>query len=407
MADYSLIDLHTHTVHSHEGGCDDKVEKVLEEAQIVAARSGKDALVSITDHNTILGTQEAYELLRSGKYPNVKLLSGCEFTVTLDEINQELGGRVFGNCHILAYGFDPYDPALTEYSKKRGGVMGGKLGFSKFAEMIKNAGGHLVIAHPGLIKVFPKSLINYRGSEFNEELQGIAQSGRSSKTILRYVRNGEYLLELLYKKLNEKSGGLVVGMERFHPDNYSYGFDKNIGKICEKYGLAQTTGSDYHGEHLHTEFSVGNGFTENFQEFYKKAIQDSSDCRNGLYISHLPRLELLTNEKPSNDKEIRMITAHGETVTYEQYNQVNDAFDSEMRRRKQDAASSRYSESGKKGSRDSNYHSGNHGGNNKKKKHKNKKKHHGKKRTIKYYETSNGDEMQNENQIEEGSMESE
>ena len=334
MSDYSLIDLHTHTIHSREGGCDDTVETVLEEAQKIAERSGKDALIAITDHNTISGVQEALAILRSGKYPNVKVLPGCEFTVTMDEINQSFGGgKIFGNCHILAYGFDPYDPGLTEFSKKRGGVNGGRMGFSKLVEMVESAGGHLVIAHPGLIKVFPKSLANYHGTEYSEEIKGIAERGKS-KAILRYIPNGEYLLELFLKKLIQKSGGLVKGMERFHPDNYSYDFDKQIAKLCEKYGLAQTAGSDFHGYHLHTEFSVGNPFTERFQEYYKEAIQDSNEYRNGLHISHLPGLEVLMNKAPSNDKEIRMITAQGEPVTFDQYNQVLDAFAEENKRRR-------------------------------------------------------------------------
>ena len=394
MADYSLIDLHTHTTHSQEGGWNDKVEVVLEEAQKIAERSGKDALIAITDHNTISGVQEAHALLRSGRFPNVKLVNGCEFTVNLDELNSQFGGRVFGNCHILAYGFDPFDPGLTEYSRRSGGVSGGKMSFRKLSELVGNAGGKLVIAHPGLIKVFPKGLANYRGSEYNEELLSIAESGRSSKTILRYVPNGKYILELFSKKLNEISGGLVVGMESFHPDNYTHGFDKEIEKICKKQGLIQTAGSDFHGYNLHTEFSVGNPFTERFQEFYKKTLEDSQEFRNGLHVSYLPGIEILSNENPSNDKEIRMITAKGETVSYDQYNVVNDALVEQIKRQKSENSPSRYQETPKKGNNNNNNHN-NHRKNKKNKKH--GKHHHGKKKShVKYYETNQSNQEQSE-----------
>ena len=384
MADYSLIDLHTHTIHSREGGCDDSVETVLEEAQKIAERSGKDALIAITDHNTIMGVQEAISILNSGKYPNVKLVNGCEFTVNMDEVNSQIGGRVFGNCHILAYGFDPYDPGLIEYSKKRGGVMGGKISFRKLSELVENAGGKLVIAHPGLIKVFPMGLLNYRGDEHKQELQDIVQNAKRTKSILRYVPNGKYILDIFVKKLNEISGGLVVGMERFHPDNYSYSFDKDIAEICEKNNLGvQTAGSDFHGYNLHTEFSVGNPFTERFQEFYKNTLQDSTEYRNGLHISHLPGIETLTNEELSSDKEIRMITATGEPVSFEQYNVVNDAFLEEIKKQKEENAPGRYLSTPKK---KSNKNNGNNNKRKKKKKHHHGKKHK-KKSNIKYFET--------------------
>lgn len=350
MSDYSFIDLHIHTIYSHENMCDDTVQTVLEDAQAIANRSGKDCLLAITDHNTVLGVSEARRLINTtGKYNNVKLISGAEFTVDMSEINGVFGGRkVFGNCHILAYGFNENDPGLTDFSRKFHANKTGYLKFSQLVNLIKNAGGYLVIAHPGLIKVFPSGLVGYSGSEYRNEIDEMSRNARSSKTILRYVPNGKYLLKVFYNRVSKLGGGIVKGMERFHPDNYFKEFDKSIEEICNSEGLIQTAGSDFHGYHLHTDFSVGNPFTRSFQEFYKDALQDSQQYRCGLHVSHLPGIEALAHEETSdNDKEIRMITANGETVTYEQYNQVVDAIVEKFKRESVDNTSNRYSTSKK------------------------------------------------------------
>lgn len=327
MADYSLIDLHTHTTHSREPLCDDTVSEVLSEAQEVAERTGKDALVAITDHNTITGVIEARQLLKTGKFDKVKLLSGVEFTVDMSEINGIFGGaRVFGNMHILAYGFDENNPDLIEFSKKYQSGKRGNIKYSELVNLVKNAGGYLVVAHPGLIRVFPKNVYYYTGKDHADELSDIAANAKKNKTILNHIPNGQALLRVLFERLKKLSGGIMVGMERFHPDNYYRSFDYQIDKICSEQGLVQTAGSDFHGYHLHTNYSVGNVFTKEFQEFYKDTLQDSQIYKNGLYLSALPNLNILTGNPNDKSSEIKMVTAGGEGVTYDQYGAVRGAY---------------------------------------------------------------------------------
>ena len=189
MSNYSLIDLHTHTNHSRESGCDNTVEMVLRDAQMVADRSGKDCLVAITDHNAISGIAEAKELVASGKYPSVKILSGAEFTVDMTEMNGMFGGaKVFGNMHILAYGFDENHPALAQYARNGGLAVGKNLRYSQLVDIIQQAGGHLILAHPGLIKLNTQNAFFYQPEdEYAEQIKAIAQSARKSKTIMRNV----------------------------------------------------------------------------------------------------------------------------------------------------------------------------------------------------------------------------
>ena len=120
MTEYSFIDMHIHTIYSDEELCDMSIEELLEKAQKKAEKMGKDCLISIADHNSILGVKKARELLSGGgsKYPNVKLINGIEFTTDLVEFTALYDGeRVFTRCHTLAYGYNENDPELTAYSK--------------------------------------------------------------------------------------------------------------------------------------------------------------------------------------------------------------------------------------------------------------------------------------------------
>ena len=363
MKDYSFIDLHIHTTYSKEPGCDDTIEDVFKDAQKIAERSGKDCLIAITDHNTVLGVPEARRLAESGKYDKVKLVSGCEFSVDMSEVNSIFGGgRVFRKAHILAYGFDENHPDIVAFSKKAS-FGSSSLKYSQLVDLIKKAGGYIVIAHPGLLKVNPKAAFYYQGTEHKEEILSIAQHAKSD-TILRNVPNGMVLFKVFYEKLQKMSGGLLVGMERFHPDNYHREFNDELGKFCDEHGLVQTAGSDFHGLHLHEHFSVGNPFTDGFQDYYKETLNDCTQYRNGIHVSYLPGIELLTGEKTTPGNEVKMISGNGEPITYDQYKIVNDAYQEEKRKKKE---SERKNQPVK-----NNNNNGNH-----KKKHKHK--HHGKK----------------------------
>jgi len=121
MNDYSFIDLHMHTIHSHEEGCNLSVADLLKQCQEKAKLSGKDCVIAIADHNSIEGVLEAKEILRKDgatKYPNVKIINGIEITTDLDEMRGVFDGvKVFNRCHTLAYNFDENDKELNAYSK--------------------------------------------------------------------------------------------------------------------------------------------------------------------------------------------------------------------------------------------------------------------------------------------------
>lgn len=311
---YAFIDLHIHTKHSHEPLCDDTVEEVLTRAQKIAEDAGGRALIAITDHNTILGIQEARNLLDTGRFPNVDLLPGAEFTVDISAINTPFSGKqVLRKCHILAYGFDEHDPALIDFSYKFQSGKRGVLDFDSLCALIGRADGKLILAHPGLIKI-------HHASMFKKVLDenGNAKMAKKDVNILRNFEDSKHYLEYIFGSLSKRSKGVLVGMERFHPDNYAHDFDQKIEEICTENNLVQTAGSDFHGYHLHTDFSVGNVFTKLFQEFYKCKIGDCTEHMNALFVTHLPNIEVLTG-KGDKSKKVSFGNAEGQKILPEQY----------------------------------------------------------------------------------------
>lgn len=121
MKEYAFVDMHIHTEHSDEELCDMSIEELLERSQKQAEKLGGDCVISIADHNTILGVKKARQILKEQgkeKYPNVNLINGIEFTTDLCELADYFDGKkMFTRCHILAFGYNENDKELTAYSK--------------------------------------------------------------------------------------------------------------------------------------------------------------------------------------------------------------------------------------------------------------------------------------------------
>lgn len=116
---YAFIDLHMHTKHSHEDGCDITVEELLESC-LKKIKNDQKCCISITDHNSINGVRKARTIIEKNpeKYKNINLINGVEFTTDLCELRQFYGDfQVFSRCHILCYDYDVNDPQLDAYSK--------------------------------------------------------------------------------------------------------------------------------------------------------------------------------------------------------------------------------------------------------------------------------------------------
>lgn len=124
MADYLFIDMHLHSIFSDEDLCDETPAHILSKVQGYCDKYNKanntnvNCVVSISDHNTVLGCVEARKLIKSGKFPNVKLINGAEFTVDLCELNKKLGvSGAFTRCHLHGYDYNINNKELIAYSR--------------------------------------------------------------------------------------------------------------------------------------------------------------------------------------------------------------------------------------------------------------------------------------------------
>jgi Predicted metal-dependent phosphoesterases (PHP family) len=161
---------------------------------------------AITDHHTIEGYLIANEYLQSLCERNPSLTGMCRLWVGA-EINASL---LFTEVHILAYGFDPYHPAIQPYIQGKP-TAGLEYQAVNVIHAIHCAGGLAVLAHPA-----------------------------------RYRRSVEELIP-------PAAGIGIDGVETY------YGYDNSdpwmpsakqseqVRLLSERYGLFSTCGTDSHG----------------------------------------------------------------------------------------------------------------------------------------------------------------
>lgn len=107
-----IAELHAHSNHSHDG--EDSVRSLLD-----SAISKNLDIISITDHNTINGSLEAKEIVKS-EHLSIIVLPGVE-------ISTEEG-------HLLAFGVtQDFEPEMS---------------MRETSQLVKEAGGVAAVAHP-------------------------------------------------------------------------------------------------------------------------------------------------------------------------------------------------------------------------------------------------------------------
>lgn len=372
MEDYSFIDMHIHTEYSDEELCDESPEHILEKVQKYAEKynkksgTNKKCLISFTDHNSVVACIKAKELLKSGKYPNVDFITGCEFTTALYETRPYTKNeKLFISCHLLGYNFDPTNPEILSYSLLthlhyssqdniglqicaarreicekydtyipfstllkltklplgadfqnemfkivsnyfslnkvsyieqdlkdiinknirylfnctptyiEEATSNGRLKLTEVVKLVKDAGGDVVLAHPGIVKM------NRNAVDYVINGSGTKTPGTDA-CILGNVRENEQILEeflSIYKKLTGKK---LDGIELYHQANFKHKFYDTLINICKKHKMFLTCGSDYHGENFATYTIIGNGLSVAIQNEYKR-LYDNLEAKQ-LYV---------------------------------------------------------------------------------------------------------------------------
>lgn len=241
-------DLHLHSRHS---------DGTLRPARIVelAAGHGLEA-VSLTDHDTVSGVEEALE---TGRRLGVRVLSGVELSAEF------LGHEI----HLLGYGFDPGDPVLLsalegyrrerELRAERIVARLNHLGIPLRLEQVFEAadGGALGRPHladallrAGLVSSFQGAFDRY----LNPGRPAFVSRMRFSLDQARQAIEGAGgLLVLAHPHLNLSSANIrllaeegIGGLETVHP-KLKPSQSRELEELAERRGIPSTGGSDCHG----------------------------------------------------------------------------------------------------------------------------------------------------------------
>lgn len=398
MTNYSFNDLHIHSTFSDEDFCNVTPEIILEKAQAKAIKLGKPCVISITDHNSILGSVDAQRLIKTRKYDQVKFINGVEITTDLCELNQMLGRNIFKRAHILMYNFDETNPELLAYSKithlkltdslenvglqfcaarraineryhinipftellplthvkpsqnlrtkfisvvmpylEKLGIVElesdieqlispylnayvdynkscetySRLKLREVAEMAKNAGGELVLAHPSLTKLSLRSFNKYLQSN-NLEIEDIKNSDNDFS--LGQLTHKDTFLNLLFNTANEM-GIKISGIEKYSATSILGRTDVAMQRVAKKFGLYVTSGSDYHGDTLTANVTVGDVFLQEVHNGAKELLGKSPNNEEFIYVTHLPCVDYFLGDKYANlDQDGTVLSLSGDEI---------------------------------------------------------------------------------------------
>ncbi len=241
-------DLHLHSIYSDgTSSPSDLVEK--------ASAMGL-AAVSVTDHDTLEGQNEARE---AGARRDIDVIEGIEFSVHLEDLE----------THILGYLIDPDFERLTEAVSELGEARIERareivqrlraVGFDlSFGEIVDQAGSG-TIGRPHIARVLvERGLVNSFQAAFGRYL-GEGRPCYVPKTVLPLERVTELISDAGgvavwahpgERMNNEQLLGRMLdagikGIEAFHP-NHDPITIRSIVAAARRYGLVVTGGSDFH-----------------------------------------------------------------------------------------------------------------------------------------------------------------
>ncbi len=307
MEKYSLIDLHTHSVFSHEKGVTSTPADLIDMA-VRNAGDDRRVAISITDHNNVRATPVALQYIEDNNLEDrVDYISGAEFntgTKSLGKFNyQGKQKAIFGSLHLLGYGFDHNDEEILSFCDLRAFHMGGKnigdqicagrnlikqetgveVPFRYLSPLIKaaSAGENVYSKFISTVKNYsyltgePLSIgqiMNIVGVYFDSDnkhndlatgkakldIEDMAQMIKNAggicvvahPTFITYKQNtilhDVHALDEFLSAVNSKKR-LVDGMEFFYPVMSNFREFPLFYELARKHDLFLSAGSDYHG----------------------------------------------------------------------------------------------------------------------------------------------------------------
>lgn len=249
-----MIDLHIHSTASDGTFTPVELYEKILQAGIT--------LFSLTDHDTVAGIQEIYNVVDKNK---TTFVPGIEITVS----------RSKGECHLLGYNIDcssgdldslisyvqegraKRNRGIAELLNSKGLVVdyqelieksGTKtLGRPHFAAYLKNKGYVRSIqeAFDKYLAVGRPCYLENSGIEFNEAVNTVIKSGGIpvlAHPLSLYLSWGKLEAQLLEWK-NQGLMGIEVYHSSFRPRD-----SQRMEEIADRLGFLKTGGSDYHGK---------------------------------------------------------------------------------------------------------------------------------------------------------------
>lgn len=251
-------DLHIHTTASDGKLTPKQIVELAQEREL--------ELISITDHDTIGGYEEAKtEGLKRG----IEVIPGVE--ITSDFKDEE--------CHILAYCFDLNDSNMLSFLNDQSLIRVeraqkiikklNKLGFDITFDEVRAMAGKGVIARPHIAAVLVEKgyVANYREA-FIRYLGNHAPAYykckyKSVEEIISIVHDAGGVVILAHPGTHYSDHDLhefiemgIDGFEYIHP-SHNYLLQKKYERLADKYGLLKTGGSDFHDIRFDEKINFG------------------------------------------------------------------------------------------------------------------------------------------------------
>lgn len=248
------IDLHIHTTASDGSHTPTEIVRL-------AARKGLKA-IAITDHDTIDGITEA---ISEGKKIGLEVICGLELSVKLSEVNIHLLGYLFNT-------FDkPLAAALSDIQSARLkrnqrileklqnlGIPLDSAELQKVSVTGQTGRPHIakLLINKGVVATMDEAFEKFLGQhaaayeprkiyEVGEAIQLIKNAG--GITVLAHPLQIERSGEDVFQVIEELITRGLDGIEVYYP-NHSKAFRKQLLNIVKKKSLLATGGSDFHGD---------------------------------------------------------------------------------------------------------------------------------------------------------------
>lgn len=253
--DKKYVDLHIHTNHSDGTLTPLQVLEIASQKQLVA--------ISITDHDCI----DAYPYaIEEGRRRGIEVITGVELSSEIDGIDIHILGYGFAIDH------EPLNKKLKEMKEARY-VRAQKIvanlnrqGIDLRFETVLKIAGEGAIGRPHiaaamlkeeLIYSFREAFDRYIGYESPAYVEKLKMSPRDVFELIEQAGGVPVLAHPGATKVDERIAEFVrsglKGIEAYHPEHGLVG-ERYYKKLARKYGLVITGGSDFHaGDHPKSE----------------------------------------------------------------------------------------------------------------------------------------------------------